>query len=272
MPRVVPSQVVALIDQVYGTAVARGELQGLDFRNSATLAGIVELVSQIPSELFTLNPADYNMLVASNCAIKDMIERWRAGGNVGTLEKVRGLPGQHVLTILRRCLAGCPDENPPQTVTDLPFITNPDDQAIRASIRNDIWVASQALSNGEFKAATVLAGASIEALLLWAVTERPAQQATAIAALPAAINWPGGNQNNRNDPNTWDLHHLIEVAAGMPVITEDTTTQARLAKDFRNLIHPGRAIRLAKPCTRATAFTALAAVHHVVEDLIRNFH
>lgn len=41
----------------------------------------------------------------------------------------------------------------------------------------------------------------------------------------------------------------------------------RLAKDFRNLIHPGAAQRLAQNCDRATALSAVAAVEHVVRDI-----
>jgi hypothetical protein len=44
-------------------------------------------------------------------------------------------------------------------------------------------------------------------------------------------------------------------------------TQADLARDFRNLIHPGRAQRTGADCDRGTALTALAAIELVVRDL-----
>ena len=44
-------------------------------------------------------------------------------------------------------------------------------------------------------------------------------------------------------------------------------TQTRLAKDFRNLIHPGRAQRQGQTCDRATALSAVAAVEHIVRCL-----
>src|SRR6266581_2002962 len=40
-----------------------------------------------------------------------------------------------------------------------------------------------------------------------------------------------------------------------------------LTRDFRNLVHPGRAIRLGRQCNRATALSALAGIEHVVNDL-----
>jgi hypothetical protein len=69
------------------------------------------------------------------------------------------------------------------------------------------------------------------------------------------------------DLERWNLHEYIEVAEALGVITPDTATQARLAKDFRNLIHPGRAARLGQTCDRGTALSAVAAVEHVVRDL-----
>jgi hypothetical protein len=51
------------------------------------------------------------------------------------------------------------------------------------------------------------------------------------------------------------------------VIKADTRTQARLAKDYRNLIHPGRAARLTQKCDRGTALVTVAAVELVIRDL-----
>jgi hypothetical protein len=65
----------------------------------------------------------------------------------------------------------------------------------------------------------------------------------------------------------WDLADLIEVGKALALIEANTANQARLAKNFRNLIHPGRAQRTNEVCGRATALTALAAAELVVRDL-----
>jgi hypothetical protein len=57
------------------------------------------------------------------------------------------------------------------------------------------------------------------------------------------------------------------VAIELKLITKETEQQCRLAKDFRNLVHPGRAKRLGQACNRATALSAVAAVEHVTVDL-----
>jgi len=69
----------------------------------------------------------------------------------------------------------------------------------------------------------------------------------------------------------WALEPLIEVAKVLDQIEDKTAIEARLAKDFRNLIHPGRAERLNQVCDRGTAFSAIAALEHVIRDLSKKY-
>ena len=71
----------------------------------------------------------------------------------------------------------------------------------------------------------------------------------------------------RKDPNTWDLDQYLKVARTLGLIEVETEKQADIAREFRNLIHPGRSARLAKVCNRGTALSALAAVEFIVRDL-----
>src|SRR5262249_39464851 len=114
--------------------------------------------------------------------------------------------------------------------------------------------------------ATVLAGSAAEALLLWALKQRPPANITsAIASLRAS----GGLSTNPdpNDLERWNLYEFIQVAENLGVIKPNTAKQARLAKDFRNFIHPGVAQRLGEKCDRATALSSVAGMEHVVRDL-----
>jgi hypothetical protein len=162
-------------------------------------------------------------------------------------------------------LAKCPDEAPAPGTTELAFISDAD---LRENIRRDISAANQDMTNGEWKGATVLAGAAVEALLLWVVQEQERRSsgavARAISVLPSTATLA---PNISSDPERWSLSQLIDVALHLRAITDETATQARIAKDFRNLIHPGRAARLGQVCDRGTALSALAAVEHVVRDL-----
>jgi hypothetical protein len=57
------------------------------------------------------------------------------------------------------------------------------------------------------------------------------------------------------------------VAESLEIIDEDTRVSASLAKDFRNLIHPGKSIRQQQQCDRGTAFRAVGALAHIVRDV-----
>ena len=71
----------------------------------------------------------------------------------------------------------------------------------------------------------------------------------------------------KGPPETWDLAQYIEAAMILQLIKRETGDQAILAKGFRNLIHPGRAQRLATSCDKGTALAALAGVEFVARDL-----
>jgi hypothetical protein len=62
------------------------------------------------------------------------------------------------------------------------FLNDPD---LAEALRADIATASSALRNGEWKAATVLSGSVIEALLLWALQKTHAPTIKAQGVGPA---------------------------------------------------------------------------------------
>jgi hypothetical protein len=114
------------------------------------------------------------------------------------------------------------------------------------------------------KAATVLAGSCIEALLLSSIIRSAAAMKTALPALRAKHL---GRFSGK--PDRWEFRELIDMSEALKVIGANTATHARLAKDFRNLIHPGKAIRTKEQCSRGTALSAVAALERVVGDLGR---
>jgi hypothetical protein len=123
------------------------------------------------------------------------------------------------------------------------------------------------LSNGEWKAATVLAGSAIEALLLWALPSKRSPTDITNAVIALKSNGTLAGKQGSGPLDEWHLHEYTGVAEKLSIIKKETAIQARLAKDFRNLIHPGRAQRLGQKCDRATALSAVAGVEHVVRDL-----
>ena len=97
--------------------------------------------------------------------------------------------------------------------------------------------------------ATVFAAAALEALLLWALKR-----------LKLA-------DESRRPIDELHLPELIHLAVKNGVIDEASERQASLAKDARNLIHPGKASRSGGACNKTTALTALTAVYRVIDDL-----
>lgn len=249
MARVVPSQIIDLIDQTHATF--QSSRLSVSHHSVAALTAIVHLIEKLPSELLTISGTDYSDLVCGVEAIRNAVAFWQYKGNAQV--GITDIRGENILQILRNALKKCPDQIPSPMTTELVFIT---DVALRDSIRLDISTATNSLHNGEWKAATVLAGSAAEALLLWAIQKSPDLSTM--------------KQRPKGLPEKWDLADYITVAMSLGLIKENTEKLTDIAKKFRNLIHPGRAQRLAEVCDRATALTALAAAESIVRDLLNS--
>ena len=263
MPRIMPSQAVATIRHLFPGVSRHSSPQPIyAIGHSNVLRGIINLVKQIPAELMVLPEDVYADLILAISAIENQLDIWTSRGDVGRLQLVKGL--DPVLLILE-ALAQCPDEYPPRpTTTELMFIA---DDVLRNSIRGDIGAAERAFVNFEWKAATVLAGAAIEALLHW----RLDQPSTTAADISRSVTTLMTKRVFLRKPpasrDDWNLRHFIEVSGDLDIIQANTVTAANLARDFRNLIHPGKAARTRQSCDRGTARSALAALDLVVRDL-----
>jgi hypothetical protein len=260
MARVMPSRVVQTIDELFPHAARNMPNAVLGAGGGSQYLGILNLLKDVPDELITLEPADYSELVLAKSTIEEHLAHWRSRGNVGEMAPVKGFD---VVTVIRRALAKCPDEYPPSATTELLFIN---DAALRDNIRRDLGAAERAFNNAEWKAATVLAGATIEALLHWRLQE-PSPGPTAVQAAVAALVAQRTINNPGNNLDRWHLHEFIEVAGHLGLLKPDTCSAARLAQNFRNLIHPGRAARLAQTCNRGTAHSAAGALDQVIDEL-----
>ena len=252
MPRVVPSEIVRVLDKHFSWAKGTDAAPRLDANHIGRVMALLGLVDRLPPHLLTLNENEYTDYVAQVEALRSRPQLWLAQPEMSR-------SGEAVRDI-RMFLAKCPDDWPPDSVHALSFITDAD---LRNDLRMDIDHAERALDGSEWKAATVLAGSVVEALLLWKLGSLPPADVSGMTKTLGLSVKP--------DLRWWHLPDYIEVAAKLPVTTPsiraDTAALLRLVKDFRNLIHPGRAERLAKQCDRSTALTALAGIVAVVNDL-----
>jgi len=248
MTKVVPSQIVSLIDRFYPTAKTTPNTPAYS-ADSAVLRAIIDLADDLPVELLTISGDDYANYVFGLESMQAAIDRWN---HHGTDEPPRTHQGKSPVYMVREALSKCRDQNPSPQTTILAFIS---DRQLAESIRLDIDSATDALHRNDFKGATVLSGSAMEALLLWKI--RDVGITSPIAGMRKSVKTP---------PEEWFLEDYITAAELQNLIKPDTAKQARLAQNFRNLIHPGRAVRLAQTCNRGTALGALAAVHLIVAD------
>jgi hypothetical protein len=257
MPRVVPSQIVEFIDDHFPFARPPRQQYNVDPQYKDRVTALLRLVEELPDDLLMMDKDAYTRFVLSASTMKSTLDRddWMISRGPMAQLYDRGLGV--AICDLRASLEPLPDEQTPAATAGLSFIT---DTQLRDSIRSDIAFANQAFSGGEWKAATVLAGAAAEALLLWAITAKKTKTevgAARSATIPTAS----------SDPNGWGLDGYIKVARNLGLIGDKTAKQADLAKHFRDLIHPGRSARLKEVCDKGTAHSALAALELVLRDI-----
>jgi hypothetical protein len=275
MPSLLPSEVVGAIDRIFSwaTTLAGADRQIVEFRQSTELAAAATMLDEIPRELLLATapdpPADSIGFVAATAAVKDILEYWRSGHPDAQRLYLQGTPGisEHLnpVGVIRAFLAKCPDEVIPPATTELPFLTKSDPE-LRDNLRLDLAHAERALTNGEWKASTVLSGSVIEALLFWAL-DQPKYQTLALNANAAPK-----DSGVVLPLNKWTLSSYIAVAVQIGLLsTADTITEAKLSQNYRNLIHQGRATRLGQRCDKGTAQVAAAGASHVASELVTRF-
>jgi hypothetical protein len=244
MPKILPSQVVVAIDSLFGPN--RNELDGraVTHMHRAEAHALLALLDEVPRELVDLPSDEYLEFTRCRAVLSTSLVRW----NLGDITPARDVGGKDVVERIRRLMRRCHDELPPAE-PEMPFISDTD---VRLGIEDRVRAAWIDFNAREWMGATVFAGAALEALLLWALKRQP------LAETP------------RRRLDELHLADLIQLAKRNGLIDVSAEQQASLAKDARNLIHPGRALRSREECNKSTSLTALCAVYRVVDDLKRS--
>jgi hypothetical protein len=258
MPEIVPSQIVDFIDEHFGFAKQHADY-ALDRQFNDRVSALLRLVDGLPKELITIGGKDLTRYITAVEGLRSAIRTWDAHGRSEMHESYR-----YAVAIcqLRDLLRDLPDTAVPEETAALLFITDTD---LRESIREDIAYSDHALHGSEWKAATVLAGAAIEALLLWAIEQQLSSVVeNSLKKLKAA-----GSIDSKTStkPEDWALGVLREVSSDLNILKSKANDLVRIAQSFRNLIHPGRSRRLGEKCTRSTGYATAAALARVIEDL-----
>jgi hypothetical protein len=241
VPSILPSQIVSAIDSMFGPNRNELDTRAIQHVHKAQVHALLAMLDEVPSPLIDLNSRDYLEFSQCRAALATALPAW----NLGSIAPANTVGGRDVIERIRRLMMQCHDQLPPPE-PELPFIAEDD---VRLGIEDRIQAAWTDFNAREWMGATVLAGHAIEALLLWAVKRN------------------GGVQPFKRPPDELHLHDLIAEAVKRGLITAECKQHADLAKDARNLIHPGKATRSGAACSKATALMALSAVYRIAQEL-----
>ena len=254
MKDIYPSEVARFIDRVFPWAKS-GQIFPQDEirvdQLSHVFGALVELVNEIRPELLPPDENKRAQLLIATTQIRELIRAGRSGLVSYLPQETHGIGKRDPVSYIRDAVAGLPDHVVPKSTAALTFLNDPQ---MAESLTADIAAAASALRNGEWKAAAVLSGSVIEALLFWALQKTHSEHITVHGIGP------------KRELERWNLTDYIQAAATFRCIGVDTVTEAQRAQDYRNLIHPGRAIRLGIRCDLGAAHIAVGALDHVIND------
>lgn len=270
--RVVPSQVVSLLDKHFPTAVGDPSRKIIleSPAQEVALQQILDYSASLPDECL---PTDWFDFDQCQRRLAEVLAGQRTTSGTRKIPRSTDNPGDpSLLAAFRELLTKAPDEGLGPETQGLEFIGDP---AFREMLRTDLSAVNRALSNGEWKAATVLAGSVVEALLLAVLLEKTGVEINdAKANLLSNGTFKSKSKELSSDPKdrSWSLFHYVQVAHHLKLIQRKAYEQASLIVDFRNLIHPAKEQRGEGKCNRATALSAVAAIEHVVNDLTERYN
>jgi len=269
MARVVPSDVVALIDLQF-SHFKDNPASYVDRQQHFKVVPIMRLLEQVPDNLIQLTVRDYTDYLIAVSIIRNGFNMDGDTGGDGIPIDTPGHTGTNALSLLRSLLAKCPDQAPDSSIKALSFIA---DSNYEESLRIDISTAHTALRNGEWKAAAVMAGSVVESLLLRAILFEKKNNTSAFNAAVNAFNVAVNGRSLKTDPThrSWSLEPFTDVSKELRIIPVKPADQCHAMRDFRNLIHPGKVERTGTRPSRGSAFVAVGAMELVIEALFSKY-
>lgn len=259
--RIVPSDIVALIDRVF-PASAKGQTFHLAHNQAATLQALLTLADSLSPQFLPVGGEDLVCYLASCEVIRNHLDQWKSlGYKGGQFSVTPGFGNQNPVSHIREILSKRPDTILSPAVAGLEFVP---DKKYREELRADLASVESLIRSQEWKAGMVLAGSLIEALVCdYLLRSDPSAIQGAVSSLVSEKRI----RNQSSDVTQWHLPAYALVAERLGAIRAPTCQQVIQGADFRNLVHPGKSIREGTRCTRGTATATVAALFLVIEDL-----
>ena len=127
------------------------------------------------------------------------------------------------------------------------YINSPE---FRASLESDYKEMRTCAEAGAWKSAQVLAGSIVESLLVDYLTSTPNPART------------------QKDPLKLDLSEAISICRAEKALSDRSADLCSVVRSYRNLIHPGRMVRLNEPAPdRTTCDIAIALIDLIVGEI-----
>lgn len=248
--------IAATFDQETSSTYPRGA-DNIGIGRAMQLASVIAVVDAIPDALLPASADRYAQLTTIVARMRFVQESW-AGVDQRSSSGAT-LPQRDLFELLE-ILSELSDEEEPPSTEALGFI---DDSAFEREMLIDQMAAIRSLDVGLFKSATVLAASFVEAALLYMIQRLDADELELVKGRVATHK---KLSDLKNPPLKWHLESYLEVALEATIISKAARDQGMLCKDFRNLVHPGRAVSLNQRCDRGTAHAALAAMYLITEE------
>lgn len=134
----------------------------------------------------------------------------------------------------------------PETVAMLGFVT---DTQLRDGLRKDYEELQSALEHGLWKSVHVLTGSIFEAVAC------------------DFLSTCGSQAKTQSDPSKLDFAKLVEGCREEGALSEKAVNLSTALRHYRNLIHPGRAIRLKEGVDEKSATVAASVLDICVEEI-----
>lgn len=133
---------------------------------------------------------------------------------------------------------------------DFSYITSPN---LRQSLASDYREMHVAFKSQAWKSVQVLAGSIAEALLV------------------DYLAWSNGPVKSGKDPLDMSFKELIEACKKDGAIKSATADMCSAVKNYRNLIHPGRVLRLEEDQPNQSTATVASSLIDIINNEIENF-
>lgn len=129
------------------------------------------------------------------------------------------------------------------------------DEDIRLGIEDRTRAAWVDFSAREWLGATTSAAVALEAVLLWEIKRLRRSGLEEV------------RKKVEKSPDEMVLAKLIDEALDKRSISDGAAKQAHLARDARNLVHPGKVARSGTACDKGTALSAFAELCRIASEL-----